>query len=228
VDGNVVVKGSPTISLSLQQIAVASNPLRYAWDKAAQAATQFAPAHQTTGPPLPTGEEPGLDATGYYSPGAATWASGIHAAIIELDPETFDVTWRRYVCLHDCGRMINPAVVEGQVLGGIAQGVGGAFYERMQYDPQGQLQNASFMEFLMPYATEVPHVEIHHLETPTPLNELGMKGVGEAGAIPVPALFASAVQDALRPYGVRITDVPLSPSRIHGLLAEARAADAPG
>ena len=228
VDGTVAVRGSPITSLSLQQIAVASNPLRYAWDEAAQAATQFAPAHQTTGPPLPAGEEPGLDATGYYSPGAATWASGIHAAIIELDPETLDVTWRRYVCVHDCGNMINPAVVEGQVLGGIAQGVGGAFYERMQYDPQGQLQNASFMEFLMPYATEVPHVEIHHFETPTPLNELGMKGVGEAGAIPVPALFASAVQDALRAYRVRITEVPLSPSRIHTLLAEARAADAAG
>lgn len=221
VDGRIAVRGSPQAGLTLQQVAVAANPLRYAWDKAAQAATQFAPAHQTDGPPLPDGEEPGLDTTGYYSPGASTWASGIHAAILEIDPGTCQVAWRRYVCVHDCGTMINPAVVDGQVLGGIAQGVGGAFYELMQYDRQGQLQNASLMEFLMPYATEVPAVEIHHLQTPSPLNELGIKGVGEAGAIPVPALFASAVQDALRQHGVRVTEAPLSPNRIHSLLTDA-------
>jgi carbon-monoxide dehydrogenase large subunit len=223
-NGRVQVKGSPSHGVTLKQIAVASNPLRYAFDEDAQAATQFAPAHPPNeAKPLPEGERPGLEATAWYSPELSTWASGVHAAIVELDPETYEVTFRRYVCSHDCGKMINPAVVEGQVCGGIAQGVGGAYYERMAYDDEGQLTNASFMEFLMPYATEVPRVEIMHRETPTPLNPLGIKGVGEAGAIPVPALFASAVQDALRPLGVRVTEVPLSPNRIHALVEEASA-----
>jgi carbon-monoxide dehydrogenase large subunit len=219
--GEVFVRGSPAPRVTLKQIAIASNPLRYAFDEDAQAATQFAPAHPPSeNKPLPEGERPGLEATAWYSPELSTWASGVHAAIVELDPETCEVHWRRYVCSHDCGKMINPMIVEGQVLGGIAQGVGGAFYERMQYDEEGQLQNASLMEFLMPYATEVPPVEIMHRETPTPLNEFGIKGVGEAGAIPVPAVFASAVQDALQPLGVRVTHTPLSPNEIYALLHE--------
>jgi carbon-monoxide dehydrogenase large subunit len=221
-DGRVQVKGSPSHGVTLKQIAVASNPLRYAFDEDAQAATQFAPAHPPdANKPLPEGERPGLEATAWYSPELSTWASGVHAAIVEVDPETCEVRILRYVCSHDCGTMINPSVVEGQVLGGVAQGLGGAYYERMAYDEDGQLTNASLMEFLMPYATEVPPVEIMHRETPTPLNELGIKGVGEAGAIPVPALFASAVQDALRPLGVRVTQVPLSPNRIHDLMGAA-------
>lgn len=219
-DGQIMVKGAPGRAVSLRDVAIASNPLRYAFDEDAKAATQFAPAHQEADLALPLGEEPGLRADGYYSPPGATWASGVHAAVVEIDPGTCDVAFKRYVCSHDCGVMMNPTVVEGQVLGGIAQGIGGAFYEKMQYDRQGQLQNASFMEFLMPYATEVPPVEMHHQETPSPLNELGVKGVGEAGAIPVPSLFASAVQDALRRHGVRVTEAPLSPNRIFGLLDE--------
>jgi carbon-monoxide dehydrogenase large subunit len=221
-DGSVRVKGSPSHAVTLKQIAVASNPLRYAFDEDAQAATQFAPAHPPDeNKPLPEGQRPGLEATAWYSPELSTWASGVHAAIVEVDPETCEVRFLRYVCSHDCGKMINPTVVEGQVLGGVAQGVGGAFYERLAYDEDGQLTNASFMEFLMPYATEVPRVEIMHRETPTPLNELGVKGVGEAGAIPVPALFAAAVQDALGPLGVRVTQVPLSPNAIHRLIEQA-------
>jgi aerobic carbon-monoxide dehydrogenase large subunit len=224
--GEVFVRGSPAPRVTLKQIAIASNPLRYAFDEDAQAATQFAPAHPPSETkPLPEGQHPGLEATAWYSPELSTWASGVHAAIIELDPETCEVHWRRYVCSHDCGKMINPMIVEGQVLGGIAQGVGGAFYERMQYDDEGQLQNASLMEFLMPYATEVPRVEIVHRETPTPLNEFGIKGVGEAGAIPVPAVLASAVQDALEPLGVRVTRAPLSPNEIYALLHENASGD---
>ena len=220
--GRVQVKGSPSHAVTLKQIAVASNPLRYAFDEDAQAATQFAPAHPPDeSKPLPEGQYPGLEDTAWYSPELSTWASGVHAAIVEVDPETCEARFLRYVCSHDCGRMINPTVVEGQVLGGVAQGVGGAYYERMAYNEDGQLTNASLMEFLMPYATEVPRVEIMHRETPTPLNELGVKGVGEAGAIPVPALFASAVQDALHPLGVRVTQVPLSPNRIHELIERA-------
>jgi len=220
-DGAVRVKGSRSHAVTLKQIAIASNPLRYAFDADVQAATQFAPAHQHEEVPLPEGERPGLEATAWYSPATSTWASGVHAAVVEVDVETCDVRFLRYVCVHDCGRMINPLVVEGQVLGGIAQGVGGAFYERMAYGEDGVLANPSLRSFLVPTANEVPPVEIHHRETPTPLNPLGIKGVGEAGAIPVPALFASAVQDALRPFGVRVTQVPLSPTRIHALIAEA-------
>lgn len=227
--GEVFVRGSREITVPLKQVAIASNPLRYAFDQDAEAATQFAPAHPPNEEkPLPEGQRPGLEATAWYSPELSTWASGVHAAIVEVDAETCAVQWRRYVCSHDCGRMINPTVVEGQVLGGIAQGVGGAFYERMQYDEEGQLQNASLMEFLMPYATEVPQVEVIHRETPTPLNEMGIKGVGEAGAIPVPGLFASAVQDALSPLGVRVTNVPLSPNGIYALLEGSTASGSDG
>jgi CO/xanthine dehydrogenase Mo-binding subunit len=116
--------------------------------------------------------------------------------------------------MHDCGRVINPAVLEGQIQGGVAQGIGGAFYERLVYDGEGQLRNASFMEFLIPYATEIPDVEIGHIETPSPLNPLGIKGAGEAGTIPVGALLASAIEDAL---GVDITEMPLNPLKLFEL-----------
>lgn len=221
-DGKIAVKGAPGRAVSLKDVAIASNPLRYAFNEDAQAASQFSAAPKE-GPPLAEGEEPGLHADGYYSPPGATWASGVHAAIVEIDPDTCNVEFKRYVCSHDCGVMINPTVVEGQVYGGIAQGLGGAYYERFQYDNQGQMLNASFMEFLMPQATELPTVEMHHQETPSPLNELGLKGVGEAGAIPVPSLFASAVQDALKRYGTRVTEVPLSPNMVHRMIEEGKA-----
>ena len=108
----------------------------------------------------------------------------MHAAIVETDPETAEITILRYCVVHDCGTLINPMIVEGQVHGGVAQGVGGALYERMAYDEAGQLLNASFMDFLMPYASEVPLIETDHLETPSPLNPLGIKGAGEAGVHP--------------------------------------------
>ena len=157
-------------------------------------------------------------AEGYFSSRNATWASGAHAAVVRVDPETGQVTWGRYVVVHDCGRVINPLIVDGQVLGGVAQGIGGAFYERLEYDPSGQLQNASFMDFLIPYATEVPRVEILHQETPSPLNPLGIKGTGEGGAIPVPAVVAAAIEDALE-RRVEIRDLPLDPCRLQELAA---------
>ncbi len=129
-------------------------------------------------------DEPGLEATGWYSPVRSTFANGAHAAVVETDPETAEVRILRYCVVHDCGTLINPRIVEGQIHGGVAQGVGGALYERIVYDENGQLLNASFMDFLMPYASEVPKVEIDHLETPSPLNPLGIKGAGEAGTIP--------------------------------------------
>ncbi|MCB1433825.1 MAG: xanthine dehydrogenase family protein molybdopterin-binding subunit, partial [Alphaproteobacteria bacterium] len=105
----------------------------------------------------------------------------------------------KYVCIHDCGNMINPMIVEGQVMGGIAQGFGGALYERIEYDTDGNPMNANFVDFLVPYATEVPNIEIIHLETPSPLNPLGVKGVGEAGCIAVGPVIASGIEDALQP-----------------------------
>ena len=196
----------------LAAIATASNPLRYAFNEAAQAATQFAPASKHDGPPLGEGQAPGIEATEYFSPAQSTWAYGVHAAIIEVDPQLCTVKIRKYVCVHDCGNMINPTIVEGQVLGGIAQGIGGALYERLDYQPDGNLANASLMDFLMPYATEIPPISVLHLETPSPLNPLGVKGVGEAGCIAVGAVVTSGVEDALRPLGpIKFHHVPLTP-----------------
>src|SRR5205085_11917786 len=139
-------------------VAVLSNPLRYAFDTSAAAATQFA-GHPREGsddkPPVADDDEPGLEATDYYSPIRSTFASGMHAAIVETDPDTAEIKILRYCVVHDCGRLINPRIVEGQIHGGVAQGVAGALYEQMAYDESGQLQNASFMDFLVPYASEV-------------------------------------------------------------------------
>ncbi|MBO0754625.1 MAG: xanthine dehydrogenase family protein [Bradyrhizobiaceae bacterium] len=210
-DSAAWLKGSNRF-VPLAAIATASNPLRYAFNEAAQAATQFAPASRHDGPPLAEGQAPGIEASEYYSPSQSTWAYGVHAAIIEVDSQLCTVKIRKYVCIHDCGNMINPTIVEGQVLGGIAQGIGGALYERLDYQPDGNLANASLMDFLMPYATEIPPVAVLHLETPTPLNPLGVKGVGEAGCIAVGAVVASGVEDALRPLGpIKFHHVPLTP-----------------
>jgi len=213
VGGQVRVKGSPDRGLPLAAVAVLSNPVRYAFGGGTEAATQFAPRPRP-GPPLPEGEQPGLEATGYFSPTGSAWASGCHAAWVRVDPRTLRLEILRYVVVHDCGRVINPTVLEGQIQGGVAQGIGGAFYERLAYDAEAQLRNASFMEFLMPYATEIPDVVIDHQETPSPLNPLGVKGAGEAGVIPVGAVIASAVEEAL---GVSITEMPLSPLRLFEL-----------
>jgi carbon-monoxide dehydrogenase large subunit len=214
VEGVVRVKGNPGAEIALGTVAVLSNPLRYAFDEASQAATQFVVGDPDK-PPVADDDEPGLEGRDYYSPPHATFANGMHAVIVETDPDTAEIRILKYAVVHDCGNLINPRIVEGQIHGGVAQGVGGALYERMAYDEQGQLQNASFMDFLMPYVTEVPHgVDIDHLETPSPLNPLGVKGAGEAGVIPSAAVFASAIEDA---EGVRITSMPISPSELFEL-----------
>jgi aerobic carbon-monoxide dehydrogenase large subunit len=213
VDGVVRVKGSPAASIPLATVAVLSNPLRYAFDEASKAATQFA-VGDASGPPVREDDEPGLEGTDYYSPIGSTYANGMHAVVVETDPDTAEITVLRYCVVHDCGPLINPMIVEGQVHGGVAQGVGGALYERMEYDENGQLLNASFMDFLMPYASEVPKIEIDHLETRSPLNPLGIKGAGEAGVIPSAAVFAAAIEDA---EGFPITSMPISPSELFEL-----------
>jgi len=213
VDGVVQVTGVPSSAIPLGTVAVLANPLRYAFDEGTERATQFA-GSDISKPPVAADDEPGLESTGYYSPLQSTFANGMHAAVVETDPETAEIRVLRYCVVHDCGTLVNPRIVEGQIHGGVAQGVGGAFYERMVYDENGQLLNASFMDFLMPYATEVPVVETDHLETPSPLNPLGIKGAGEAGVIPGAAVFASAVEDA---EGFRITRMPISPSELFHL-----------
>ena len=224
VDGVVRVKGAPDSSMSLGTVSVMSNPLRYAFDEAAKAATQFAGSNDPDKPPVADDDEPGLEGRDFYSPTQATFANGMHAAVVETDPVTAEIRILRYCVVHDCGPMINPMIVEGQVHGGVAQGVGGALYERMVYDESGQLLNASFMDFLMPYASEVPHIETDHLETPSPLNPLGIKGAGEAGCIPVSAVIACAISDA---EGFAITSMPISPVELWELRRRHDAGDIP-
>jgi aerobic carbon-monoxide dehydrogenase large subunit len=195
VDGSAVVRGAPGSAIPLGQLA--------------QRASVAALGRDRT---------PGLGATNYHSPDGWTWGFGIHAAVVEVDPETAAVEILRYAILDDCGRVINPVVVRGQVIGAFAQGVGGALYEQIAYDENGQIQNASFMDFLMPYATEIPRPELHHMETPSPRNELGMKGVGEAGVLPVAAALASAIEDAA---GVRLERMPLMPAELFELMRAA-------
>jgi CO/xanthine dehydrogenase Mo-binding subunit len=224
-DGEISVRGfadGPRIGLAT--VAVLSNPLRYAFDEEAKRATQFATTAAIDKPPVPEGEEPGLEATGWYSPIRSTFANGVHACVVETDPETAEIKILRYCVVHDCGTVINPMIVEGQVHGGVAQGVGGALYERMVYDESGQLLNASFMDFLMPYASEVPIVETDHLTSPSPLNPLGVKGVGEAGVIPGHAVIASAIEDA---EGFRIDRMPISPSELWELRRRHAAGEVP-
>ena len=227
-DGAVRVRGVPDRRVSLGALATVANPIRYAYGKeAADAALHLVkPRH---GAVLRDDEEPGLEARGYFAPLHATFASGCHAAVVEVDVETGVVRFLKYVVQHDCGRIVNPTIVEGQIHGGVAQGIGGALYEKLCYDAAGQLLTRTFLEFHIPTAVEVPPIEVVHLETISPLNPLGVKGVGEAGAIPVPALVAEAVEDALAPFGVRVSEMPLSPGRIRDLIHEgAGAVDSAG
>ena len=222
-DGKVFVRDAPQRALTLGQVAISANPLRYAYGENARKLMSMKLAGPRPGPALPEERgSPGLEASGFYSPPHGSFASGIHGAIIEVDPTTCNVTFVKYAAVHDCGRIINPVVVEGQVHGGVAQGIGGAFFERLVYDEEGQIINASFMDYLLPTAAEVPVLLVDHVETPSPLNPLGVKGAGEAGVIPVPALFASAIDDALSPFGLRIREMPLHPSRLYELLQEAK------
>ncbi|GGF53513.1 dehydrogenase [Marmoricola endophyticus] len=222
VDGVVSVKGAPSSAIDLGTVSVLSNPLRYAFDEASQAATQFSVGDPGK-PPVAEDDEPGLEGRDFYSPDRATFASGMHAAIVETDPRTAEITILKYAVVHDCGTIINPMIVEGQIHGGVAQGIGGALYEKMAYDESGQLLNASFMDFLMPYVTEIPDgIDVDHLETPSPLNPLGIKGAGEAGVIPTAAAIASAIEDAERHSrpSMSIAAMPISPSELYTLRQE--------
>jgi carbon-monoxide dehydrogenase large subunit len=199
VDGEVRVKGVPERSIKLGELASKANPLRGA---------------------VKPGTTPGLEATNYFGPQSGATASGVHAMIVEVDHETLGATVLKYVVVHDCGTVINPLILEGQVQGGVAQGLGNAFYEQLIFDDNGQLLTGTFMDYLVPTALEVPTVITGHTVTPSPLNPMGIKGAGEAGAIPVGALFAQAVEDALAGSGLEILEIPLSPGRLWGMMKE--------
>jgi CO/xanthine dehydrogenase Mo-binding subunit len=202
-DGRIGVRGAPGRGLSLAEVAtIASTP--------------------RPGYAMPSGQDPGLEASAYAPVSQSTYSSGAHAAVVEVDPETGAVRILRYVAVDDCGVVINPMIVEGQVHGGIAHGVGNALLEEVVYDGAGQLATGSLMDYALPRADQVPRLEVHHVVTPSPLNPLGVKGAGEGGTLPAPAAIANAVADALRPLGVAVTEMPLTRARLWQGLRAAR------
>jgi carbon-monoxide dehydrogenase large subunit len=200
-DGHVGVRGVPGMQKSFREVAI----------------------HAISAPGMSNlgGLVPGLEYTAYFTPDQSTYSNGTHVAEVEVDIETGEVDIRRYVVFHDCGRVINPQVVEGQVVGGVAHGVGNALFERMIYDENGQPQSTTFADYLLTTAPHMPKVEVHHMETPSPLNPIGVKGAGEAGTNPAIAAIVNAINDALLPFGVWITEAPIAPQRIVELLGDA-------
>jgi aerobic carbon-monoxide dehydrogenase large subunit len=195
-DGRIFVKGSPGSAVDLARVVQASIPT-------------FA---------KPGVASPDFEASAYHHVPTVTYASAVHVAQVEVDPATGHVRLLRYVVAHDCGRVINPTIVEGQVHGGVAQGIGGALFEEMVYDETGQLLTGSLMDYAVPKADDLPLIETVHLEFPSPRNPLGVKGLGEGGAISPPAAIANAIEDALAPFGVRVTETPVTAARIVSLL----------
>jgi carbon-monoxide dehydrogenase large subunit len=204
-EGRVFVRGSPGRALTFAGIVRASLPT---FDQ-------------------PAAVEPDFEATIYQGVPTVTYASAVHVAVVEVDPETGRVRILRYVVAHDCGRVVNPMLVEGQIHGGVAQGIGGGLAEEIAYDEAGQLLTGSLMDYALPRADELPFIETVHLEHPSPRNPLEVKGVGEGGAISPPAALANAIEDALAPFGVRVSEGPVTPARIVALLRP-EAARAPG
>src|ERR1041385_8163169 len=198
VDGQVRVKGVPQKTISLGELAGKANPTRGA---------------------VKPGTEPGLEATNYFGPERGATASGIHAMIVEVNPDTMQIHIQKYLVVHDCGKVINPLILDGQIHGGVAQGIGNAFYERLAYDENGQLLNGTFMDYHLPTSLDVPRIETGHGETLSPLNPMGVKGAGEAGAIPVGPLFAQALEDALHDMDFEILEIPLNSNRLWELVS---------
>ncbi len=195
-DGTAMVRGVPARRITLGQLAKAAEP----------------------GGNRPQGMEPELSARHYFETHSAPFSGGVHIAQVEVDPDTGMVEVKSYVVVHDAGVIVNPHIVEGQIVGGVAQGLVGALLEELVYREDGQLLTGSLMDYLLPTAMDVPRVEIEHMISPTPLNPLGIKGLGEGGAIAAHAAVANAVADALRLKGARLTATPASPERVLSLL----------
>jgi aerobic carbon-monoxide dehydrogenase large subunit len=199
-DGRYQVRGSPDKGLPLGDIALAA----------------YVPED------IPEGMEPGLEETSFYDPENFVWPFGAHAAVVDVDADTGKVEVSRYVAVDDCGRAINPLLIEGQVHGGIAHAIGQALFEQVVYNEDGQLVTGTFVDYALPTAAELPSFETDRTETPSPVNQLGVKGVGEAGTIAASPTMVNAVIDALRPLGVSYIDMPLTPMRVWQAIQEAR------
>jgi carbon-monoxide dehydrogenase large subunit len=175
---------------------------------------------------LPAGvDSGGMEVTEGFKPKVDTgqYSYGTHAVVVEIDRALGTVAFLDYVIVEDCGRMVNPMIVAGQTLGGAAQGIGTAMLEEMPFDANGQPLASTLADYMLPSATDIPHITMHHIETPSPNTEFGIKGVGEGGAIPPPAAIFNAVNDALHRLGVELRETPLSPRRILKALADAEA-----
>jgi carbon-monoxide dehydrogenase large subunit len=205
-DGKFQVRGSPDKALTLADAALAA----------------YVPED------IPEGMEPGLEATHFYDPENFVFPFGAHAAIVDVDGDTGKVSVVRYVAVDDCGPAINPMLIDGQVHGGIVHGLAQALYEQVVYDEEGQLVTGTFVDYALPTAAEFPSFETDRTETPSPVNELGVKGVGEAGTIASSPTIVNAVVDALRPLGVSYIDMPLTPMRVWEAMEGARTGTSEG
>jgi len=199
-DGKFSVRGSPDRGMTLAEVAGAA----------------YAPEN------IPEGMEPGLDEQSFYDPENFVFPFGAHACVVDVDAETGKIKVVRYVAVDDCGPAINPMLIDGQVHGGITHGIGQALFERIHYDEDGQLSTGSFVDYALATAAELPSFETDRTETPSPVNSLGVKGVGEAGTIAASPAVTNAVIDALRPLGVTYINMPLSPMRVWEAIEEAK------
>jgi carbon-monoxide dehydrogenase large subunit len=201
--GNISVRGTPTRRLTVRDVAQL--------------------AYRPAGGTLPDGVDPGLEATQAYDPPPATFSNGTHLAVVDVDVETGGVEVVRHVVVEDCGRMVNPMIVEGQTHGAVAQGIGGALYEHVVYGDDGQPLTTSLMDYLVPTAMELPRMELFHMETSPAVTVSGFKGVAEGGTIGATAAVANAVADALAPLGLEVHELPLSPGRLYRLIRDRKA-----
>jgi carbon-monoxide dehydrogenase large subunit len=199
-DDKFIVRGSPNKGMTLAEVAGAA----------------YAPEN------LPDGMEPGLDEQTFYDPENFVFPFGAHACVVDVDADTGKVQVVRWVAVDDCGPAINPMLIDGQVHGGITHGIGQALYERIDYDEDGQLVTGTFVDYALPTAAELPSFETDRTETPSPVNSLGVKGVGETGTIASSPAVTNAVIDALKPLGVDYIDMPLSPMRVWEAISEAQ------
>lgn len=202
--GAVRLKGIPQMQRSLGELARAVNG--------------------SIGFPLPGGIAAGLSATSHFQVQGTPFANGCHVAEVEIDPATCAVDILRYTVVHDCGTVLNPTVVDGQVIGGVVHGIGAALFEWMRYDDFGQPQSVTYADYLLPSSDVVPRIAVHHIQSPSPLNPLGVKGAGEGGTIGAPAAIASAIAHALQDLGVAVRDLPATPARLHAAIQAAREA----
>jgi aerobic carbon-monoxide dehydrogenase large subunit len=193
-NGMVGVIGVPDMAVPLGKVAQAARP---GWDHA-----------------RPPGVDAGLEETYYWEPPTVTWSYAVHAVIVDVDIRTGGLTIERYAVAHDCGVVVNPMLVEGQIIGGTVQGIGGALFERLAYDSEGQLLTGSLMDYMIPTASDVPDIALAHQHSPSPLNPLGVKGLGEGGAIAPPVAIANAVADALAPFRAEFNVTPVLPEQI--------------